>query len=1114
MASLANRFSRESHTASATDQKIESKLNVSDLEALQEGFSCPGKGYDNKLSLTKEQFVEALSLILNRGTRQEYSELFDKIDITSDGVVDWDKIASHLLLEFNERDERVKKLSVPQWKDLKTLKSPHKDSIQKMIYMKHMSRYLTVGKDGIVTMWGIDMKPQCSAKVSTEACRPRDLWVTDFAIMSNINKMAVAFTSKEIAFYSIGIKLELVCQVKLCDIIDTPICLNYWHNPDHPNECILSWGDVGGYLNALFWSQASIGLFEKPSALVYEKEETTLNVSLNEVIQKTCQTATYLRHKVHSDWVRQVRYIPQLDGFMTCATVWNNSLVISWLEKLPSVAAAAGRATSQRPESRIISRTSVFTVHQGINAFDYHEGQNQIATAGVNYHVCLWNPYVVSKPNGLLRGHMASVVAVQFHRCKGHLLSLSRDRVLRIWDVQLQVCLQRIAGVFPKGLEDVSPNSRKQTTTQMFFHEDTLRLFLTFNHSLTMMEMKIKLHDRTFSHEKPLVGVIFNTTFNQVVSACQGGTISFWLLDTGQRVKNITRSHGEAELTCLVQDPAGSLFYTGSTDGTIKIWDMNGHCHHTLVCYGGTHAEVGQVVILKRSVIVMGTSNHFTVFRTTNFRDHYVYPSEWKGGPEHSDDVLTGIALPPNGLITGSYDGELIVWNTNSELAARRMTQRSKRMHEEYSQYLFNVSRLALLSTRKHIGPGSKVGANLVSCGGNGVVRFWNAYSCTLIGEFVAHQKASSIIMTIDSNDQYLATGDIEGRVKIWNIKEYCMYDEEEEEFLPPDLMAEWLAHIDLISGMAFCPRFEQRIFLVTSSTDCAVSLWTLDGTKVGTFGQELRWKLDQVHRDLGAASLASTETSPVQESSVADRDMHDYGEQSEPSDTFSRATPEFQVDNIKPFPEDVSLGEICEILSSYRINAWKHTLLGKEYQEARMKKRRRKQPQTISDLPHMAHERFGRPNYGPYYYLHLSSFDPVEELEQPDFMEHPEDYFVDKEEFNSLTNSVELSSLLSSRGNTRDQHNMFYESSLRNRFDENSLFPSSLLQFEEQMKRTTRFVNHGILKNPSDSRLEDTLSTMTTSQATRASSMKSSQPQSLKFTRTVSVKGSSRSSK
>ena len=44
----------------------------------------------------------------------QYGELFDKIDVTREGVVDWDKFASHMLLEFYEKDDRVKSTQVPQ----------------------------------------------------------------------------------------------------------------------------------------------------------------------------------------------------------------------------------------------------------------------------------------------------------------------------------------------------------------------------------------------------------------------------------------------------------------------------------------------------------------------------------------------------------------------------------------------------------------------------------------------------------------------------------------------------------------------------------------------------------------------------------------------------------------------------------------------------------------------------------------------------------------------------------------------------------------------------------------------------------------------------------------
>ena len=53
----------------------------------------------------------------------------------------------------------------------------------------------------------------------------------------------------------------------------------------------------------------------------------------------------------------------------------------------------------------------------------------------------------------VLRGHMAAVIQVQFNKPRGQLISFSKDKVLRIWDVQLQVCIQRLAGMFPKGPE-------------------------------------------------------------------------------------------------------------------------------------------------------------------------------------------------------------------------------------------------------------------------------------------------------------------------------------------------------------------------------------------------------------------------------------------------------------------------------------------------------------------------------------------------------------------------------------------------------------------------------------------------------------------------------------
>ena len=48
---------------------------------------------------------------------------------------------------------------------------------------------------------------------------------------------------------------------------------------------------------------------------------------------------------------------------------------------------------------------------------------------------------------------MKSVIAVKFITSKGRIISFSKDKVLRIWNVHLQMAIHRIANIFPKGPE-------------------------------------------------------------------------------------------------------------------------------------------------------------------------------------------------------------------------------------------------------------------------------------------------------------------------------------------------------------------------------------------------------------------------------------------------------------------------------------------------------------------------------------------------------------------------------------------------------------------------------------------------------------------------------------
>lgn len=58
-----------------------------------------------------------------------------------------------------------------------------------------------------------------------------------------------------------------------------------------------------------------------------------------------------------------------------------------------------------------------------------------------------------------------------------------------------------------------------------------------------------------------------------------------------------------------------------------------------------------------------------------------------------------------------------------------------------------------------------------MSCGGSGIVFFWNTTNARLVGKFVAHEGSNSIIMTVGGSGCYLVTADMAGVVKVWDIQ-------------------------------------------------------------------------------------------------------------------------------------------------------------------------------------------------------------------------------------------------------------------------------------------------------------------------------------------------------
>ncbi|PFX20038.1 WD repeat-containing protein 49-like isoform X1 [Stylophora pistillata] len=1013
--------------------KLVNRLTMHDLKAVQDAFMINQSGNERELSLDVDQFCEILSIVLNKGSREEYEDLFNKVDVGKEGYVDWDRFCSHMLLEYYEKDDRMKTTQVPQWRELRNITSPHKEPIIRISPLMNPSRYIVVSKEGVISLWAQNMKPLRTVQVHTDQdeVKQRDLWVTDFIPMQNIYKLALALTSKEIAIYDLSSKSEFNCQFRIQGLEHTPLCMDYWSNPYKTNEAILVYGDVHGQVNALLFSAATMALFDRPSQPAGSKQDVCLNVNIQDVNRGYYKNARFVKHQGHTEWARQVMYSAHLDCFISCATNYKNSLVLGWIEK-----------------SKMNMRTTQFKIPQGVNAFDYSERINLIATAGVNHHVCLWNPYVISKPVGVLRGHMQSVISVRFIETRGQLISLSKDKVLRIWDTHLQVCLQRLSGMFPKGPSEVS--------ITMYYDEEHSKLFTAFNQQLTLMVMKPEVKDRIMSHEHPVTAAIYNSKFNQVVSACTGSVITMWMIETGQKVKQFANAHGNSEITTLTQDATETRLFTASADGTVKIWDFNGHCHHILMAGNGDPAEISQVLCLKRIIIVVGWDRTISVFRDNQLNSFYVYPSEWKGRLEHQDDVLSEAFCAPTTLATASYDGEIVLWNLNSEQAFRHLSSHTKRKStrssrrarktlditsppqrsveaetsltsatsvsserppsEQQDDFGYAVTKLIFLNERPMSA--SSVGANLVSCNASGWVRFWNSHKSLCVGQFLAHENAGFLTMTVDETNTYLVTGDADGVIKVWDISEYCIASVIENDN-PPPLLKQFQPHTDTINSIQLFTRSE-RLLVLTASSDCAVALWDVEGRYIGIFGQEEHWKIEPI-------SIEEREAEQAKQAEQAESDNSDEDELAEE---------EGKTDDVQLFADEGFDAE-------FRVSTWEQTILGKAYQEKRIDKRERRQPQVIPDLPYLNWEKTGQAPAGPYASLETSDLQDVGVIHKPDFVAHPEKYFSERSAGKRQSTDTSVPTLPSVTDN------------LQMRYDERSLFPKYILEMEAKMKAT-----------------------------------------------------------
>ncbi|KAK6170880.1 hypothetical protein SNE40_019170 [Patella caerulea] len=867
-------FQREKHV------RLEEEIKLKHLEQLMEEFDIhdpediwvPAESGYFPPKLVKRipgcmnvtEFQETIAKVLGTNEYDDYlGKLFTKLDTSCDGYVDWNEFCTYMLLLYRENDYLRSKKEIPflQEPKIRHIVQNRQEQTTKMIAIDNPTKFVTISREGIMSVWNPNMQFERSYNVSEDddesQKRRFKMWVTDAVYMQNCHKLAICSTSRDIRFYDVS-ATSFFEEFHLFAMTDVPYCLDYWYDVKNPSaESLLIFGLDSGDISLLHFKRPLTQLFETP----FLSEGGAQKIFIKDLPQHSKWVTHKVLQKIHPEIIRQVRYIPDSDAIISSSGCSRSAVVI---------ADVCG-----------LKKNYVFRIEKGVECFDHNRNLNILVTGSIDHYIRVWNPYVTSKPTAILTGHSTGVIGVTIHEEFSQVFSYSKDAVIKVWDVKEQTCLQTIVLKFPSSIHGRMPeHGQFPMHLQPVPHSS---LLVTCNDYIGMMKLGKGAEPTSvmpLTHDTQLCCAIYNQFFKQVVTGCDSSCIAVWDIETGNKAIVFSNAHGEEEITTMVFDETWRRLITGARNGSIKVWNFqNGHNLHKLEA--ADDAEVTGIlpILDKRVIMAIGWSQQITLYDDSDGDNMYVSAnSDWKGGQLHKEDILAIDKCSPNFIATGSFDGEIIIWDieteklfvrlrkgqppdlsgkiedltsepssasTSTKSTGTRPNSRHKKSHKLSKGQPAPVDKLLFLKARAAAGARYADGAILVSSEA-GVLRFWSIYGQKKeIGYFYVpdNEDESVLTMCTPASNTILVTGDTQGNIKIWNITDYCIKPQEKTIKSKPMLVSSWRAHDGTVVSVDYLEH-EDGVFILSASTDKTARLWSTDGRYVGTFGQKQSWNL------------------------------------------------------------------------------------------------------------------------------------------------------------------------------------------------------------------------------------------------------------------------------
>lgn len=174
-----------------------------------------------------------------------------------------------------------------------------------------------------------------------------------------------------------------------------------------------------------------------------------------------------------------------------------------------------------------------------------------------------------------LEGHTGGISGLNI--VNGFLASQSYDKTSKIWNIDTGECIY----VGDKVTKDIV----KATSADK-------KIFICgMNGNINVYDKVIDFHYELVGHSGKITSLAISPDVKTIVSGSSDNTIKIW--DVKERKCLHTLVGHTSDITSVAISPNSKFIVSGSRDDTIKIWDIeNGKCLHTLTGHAGTVTSV------------------------------------------------------------------------------------------------------------------------------------------------------------------------------------------------------------------------------------------------------------------------------------------------------------------------------------------------------------------------------------------------------------------------------------------------------------------------------------------------------------------------------------------